>query len=238
MPNVRKSDAAVLCGLLSGVTVLTLLGKLGDASGPGLVTTRPLLLLALNANDLHCVLTSSTAALGTANAPSSLAWFLVALVRRLAEDPLFFALGWAYKDHPSLEWIRALAPDVIPLAPAADTSDDRKIHSPGVAQSVWSRRVSRLAVVLEPGAVVCAAAGATRMPPVEFALINVCGTCARLVCLRSLGAAFPGPLSYVLGLIQRYRTLLLALALAGAGLATAGLTRRLYAVRKKKSHVD
>ena len=234
MANVRTPEAALLCGLLSGVTVLTLLGKLGDAAGPALVNSQPLLLLAFNANDLHCVLTSSTAALGTTSAPSRWAWFLVAFVRRLAEDPLFFTLGWAYKDHPKLEWVFALLPDLLPSAPVADASDSGNIHLRVVAQTAWARRVSRLAVVLEPGAVVCATAGAMKMPPAEFAFLNVCGTCARLVCLRSLGAVFPGPLGFVLGLILRHRAQLLALALTGAGLATAGLIRRVNALRKRK----
>jgi hypothetical protein len=231
MPDDKP--AALLRGLLVGVAVLTALGKLGDAAGPALVATRPLLLLALNANDLHCAL---TAALGPAQAPSREAWWLVALARRLVEDPLFFALGWAYQDHPHLAWARALAPGVFPLAPASGASGATSARAGG--QTAWARGASRLAVVLEPGAVVCAVAGAAQMPPAEFAALNVCGTFARLACLRGLGAAFPGPLTLALALVQRHQTPLLAVALFGAGLGTAALLRRLYSTRSRELKVE
>ena len=62
------------------LAVVTIAGKAGDALGPALVSSHPLLLLALNANDMHLALTSTTVPL--------VAWSLVGMVRRLAEDPV------------------------------------------------------------------------------------------------------------------------------------------------------
>ena len=66
-----------------------------------LLNSRPLLLLALNANDLHCALT-------TVSVPV-VSWFIVASLRRIAEDPLFFLVGWRYRE-PALSWLYALRP--------------------------------------------------------------------------------------------------------------------------------
>lgn len=52
---------------------------------PWLEDSRPLLLLALNANDLHLALTTArTAVIG---------FMLVGTARRLVEDPLYYYLG-------------------------------------------------------------------------------------------------------------------------------------------------
>eukprot|EP00439_Symbiodinium_sp_Y106_P037852 s1994_g4.t1 len=71
--------------------LLTAAGKLGDALGPVLVSDAPLLLLVLNANDLHLGLTT----------PNThwLPWYIIGTLRRLAEDPVFFLIGWHYSDR-------------------------------------------------------------------------------------------------------------------------------------------
>ena len=62
------------------LAVVTVAGKAGDALGPALVGSHPIVLLGLNANDLHLALTSTTVPL--------LPWALVGMIRRLAEDPV------------------------------------------------------------------------------------------------------------------------------------------------------
>jgi hypothetical protein len=64
---------------------LTVAGKAGDALAPTLLGSSPLILLALNSNDLHLALTTPSVSL--------LPWLVVGMLRRLAEDPIFFLLG-------------------------------------------------------------------------------------------------------------------------------------------------
>lgn len=62
------------------LAVVTVAGKAGDALAPALLGSQPLLLLALNANDVHLALTSTTVPV--------VAWTVVGMIRRLAEDPV------------------------------------------------------------------------------------------------------------------------------------------------------
>eukprot|EP01048_Picozoa_sp_COSAG05_P025076 COSAG05_NODE_6205_length_1000_cov_1.571587_1_plen_127_part_00 len=67
------------------IIALTIAGKAGDALAPSLVHSFPLLLLALNANDLHLALTATLVPWPP--------WLVVGMARRLAEDPVFFLIG-------------------------------------------------------------------------------------------------------------------------------------------------
>jgi hypothetical protein len=69
----------------AAIVGLTVAGKAGDALAPSLVGDAPLLLLALNSNDLHLALTAVSVPL--------IPWVLVGMLRRLAEDPVFYMIG-------------------------------------------------------------------------------------------------------------------------------------------------
>lgn len=75
-----------------GIVVLTIAGKVGDAFAPSLLLDSPSWLLALNSNDLHLAL--------TANTVPRARWMALGMLRRLAEDPIFFLIGkgarWQY----------------------------------------------------------------------------------------------------------------------------------------------
>ena len=75
--------------------------KFGDALAPSLVDTSPLLLIALNANDLHLAL---TAAGHQANPVGWVPYFIVGVARRLLEDPLYYYLGWMYGTK-AVDWL-------------------------------------------------------------------------------------------------------------------------------------
>lgn len=178
------------------IIVLTVAGKIGDAAAPALVGSHPLGLLALNANDLHCGLTSTTV--------SFLPWLVVALMRRLAEDPLFFLIGWYYR-AAALEWVKAWSPDAAEGFTKAEA---------------YFRRASYAAVVVEPGAVVCSLAGAARMSPAVFFSLNIAGTLARLLLIRVLGGLFPEQLELALSVVHSYQRYFLLLAVGLTALAT------------------
>ncbi|KAJ1456303.1 hypothetical protein M885DRAFT_517773 [Pelagophyceae sp. CCMP2097] len=174
------APAPIPWALGAAVAAIEVVGKAGDVFGSTLSQSRPLLLLSLNANDLHCVLTAG----GADFAP----WLAVAALRRLSEDPLFYWLGYKYRDAGILRWL-------------------------GVdAARGWFRKASVLAVLIEPNALVCCLAGAQDMPPTQFAALNVAGTLARLLLLRLL--AHQPRIQTVVDFVQRHGRYALAIMLA------------------------
>ena len=195
VPNETKRKETMLPKWFLTYSIVTLqaVSKVGDAFGPALATTRPLLLLAVNSNDLHVALTS---ALIPTKEMSGYAWFLVALARRLLEDPLFFSFGWAYRED-ALRFLKEKAPRVAVSSSSAESN---------------VRRLSFMAVLLEPGAIVCTLAGVFRMDPKTFLLLNVLGTLARLAGIRGLSAMFPTQLAVIAGFVHDHRMELLGCA--------------------------
>ena len=167
------------------VAVVALVGKLGDMFGVlllghGYVRT----LLALNANDLHCVL--------TAGKIGGLEWFAISCTRRMIEDPLFFMLGRHHGDK-AVEWLK------------------RKIPAAAKAQAVIEQ-ASCVGVMVDPGAIVCTMAGVNRMPLSSFFLSNFVGTVARLAALSCMSYMFPNQLDYVVDTLRHYQMIVFFIA--------------------------
>jgi membrane protein DedA with SNARE-associated domain len=205
--------------LLALVVFVTILGKSGDALAPALVHDRPLTLLALNANDLHLGL--------TARRTSPLAYALVGVARRLAEDPVFYRLGATF-------------------GPSALDRLERRFPGRGLKHAVsrteaWFRRFALVAVAVEPGAAVCFLAGATRMPLGRFAAANVAGTVARVAAIRAAAGsrAASEVVEAVLAFVERRQTALTAatacvVAFACVPTAGAWIRSRRDAIRDEK----
>eukprot|EP00927_Polykrikos_kofoidii_P082513 TRINITY_DN8225_c0_g1_i1.p1 TRINITY_DN8225_c0_g1~~TRINITY_DN8225_c0_g1_i1.p1 ORF type:complete len:190 (-),score=30.97 TRINITY_DN8225_c0_g1_i1:361-930(-) len=158
---------------VAALIVVTVAGKSGDVLGPVLAAERPLALLVLNSNDLHLSLTVA----GTSICP----WLLIGTLRRTVEDPLFFLIGWYYREK-ALRWLQ----------------ERWQIKTADIeAASSRFARISAAAVFVEPGAVVCTLAGAARMAPWWFATLNVFGTLARLVFIRSVAVQWSGPVQAI-----------------------------------------
>eukprot|EP00756_Hemistasia_phaeocysticola_P056666 Hpha_TRINITY_DN33044_c0_g1::TRINITY_DN33044_c0_g1_i1::g.158643::m.158643 len=181
---------AVPLWVAAAVVCVTILGKAGDCMGPVFVHDHPLALLTLNANDLHCAL--------TAHALDLVSWFTVATARRLAEDPLFYYIGWRYKDD-ARAWLMHRAPDA-----AAAVRRAEGLLCRGAA----------VAVFVDPGMVVCCLAGAARMQPVYFAVVNILGTLARLALIRAVALAFPEQIQWALGVLHEYQHAAVAVVVA------------------------
>ncbi|OLP97547.1 hypothetical protein AK812_SmicGene20103 [Symbiodinium microadriaticum] len=110
--------------------LLTAAGKLGDALGPVLVSDAPLLLLVLNANDLHLGLTT----------PNThwLPWYIIGTLRRLAEDPVFFLIGWHYSDprcHALSREFKALCEEDLDSSLGGSSSGFSRATGPSLAES-------------------------------------------------------------------------------------------------------
>ncbi len=171
---------------------------LGNALFPALVNEHPLLLLALNATTRHLVATSTSV--------DVLPYVVVALGRRLVEDPFLYLLGRRYGDG-AVEWM------------------SRKLGAGRLLRA--ARRNFRLwggvLVFFFPGGVVCVLAGASGMSLWLFLILNLSGTLATIFLLRSAGEEVSGPLIWVLELIGENVVPLTALSLV---LTVAVLVRR------------
>ena len=149
---------------------------LGNALFPVLVNEHPLLLLALNATTRHLVATSTSV--------DALPYVVIALGRRLVEDPFLYLLGRRYGDG-AVEWM------------------SRKLGAGRLLRTAQRhfRLWGGVLVFFFPGGVVCVLAGASGMPLWLFLTLNVGGTLVTIFVLRSVGEEISAPLTYVLELV-------------------------------------
>jgi len=173
--------------LISLIVFFNVLGKIGDAIGPAIVSSRPVQLLLINASNTHCILTTTTV--------SFVPWLIIAVGRRFCEDPLYFYAGWAYRES-CLGMLRKWSPD---MADGFHKAED------------LFRSNLYVAVAVNPGATVCSLAGASRMQPALFIILNVGSTAAQLILMRYICLQYPGYIDDALGLIKQYMMYLLAI---------------------------
>jgi membrane protein DedA with SNARE-associated domain len=150
------------------LAVVATLAVAGNALAPTLVVSHPLVLLALNTTTRHLILTS--------NSVDLVPYLVVGLGRRLLEDPFLFLLGRWYGDE-AIAWV------------------DAKLGGGRTLRWMQAHfhRVGWLLVAVVPGGVVCVLAGASRMPPALFLVLNIVGTVATILVLRRFGDVFAGP---------------------------------------------
>jgi membrane protein DedA with SNARE-associated domain len=163
---------------------------IGDAFAAQWVDRHPLWLIALNARNRNLVLVT--------NNLDAWSYYLVASIRLLLSDPLFYVLGFFYGDR-AVAWM-----------------ERRSSTFGGIIRS-WEdlfRRASYPLVFIAPNNFVCLFAGSAGMRPGVFAALNVSGTFARLYLIRRVGEAFSSPIDSILGFIQDYRLPLTALGIA------------------------
>lgn len=172
------------------IVVLTVAGKAGDALAPTLLVDAPTLLLVLNANDLHLAL--------TANIVPRVPWMVVGMLRRLAEDPVFFLIGWWYRED-AMRWLASRSPEL-----------GRRVAK---VESFF-RRASYAACLIEPGMIVCCLAGAAQMSVSMFFTLNVGGTLVRLAAIRALSEQFPNQVEALLEVVGAYKPLFLLAAVS------------------------
>ena len=167
--------------LLVPIACLVVATNVGNALFPTLSTNHPLLLLALDARNRNLVL--------VANQIDALPYFLVGGVRLLAADPLFYLLGYWFGET-ALRWV------------------EERSGSGGRFLRAMERFFAKAAyplVFLAPNNYFCLFAGASRMPPPAFFILNVSGTVVRLIAIRAVGDLFDEPIDDVLDFLTRYR---------------------------------
>jgi membrane protein DedA with SNARE-associated domain len=176
--------------LVAPLIVLVIAANVGNALWPTLLRDHPLLLIALDARNRWLVLVSAKV--------SAVPFFVVGFLRRVASDPLFFALGYLYGDR-AVRWVeRRFAPDT------------------GLVE--WlENNFSKLApplVFLFPGNLVCVLAGAARMKPALFAVLNVAGTVTMLAVIWVFGDVASEPVGVFTRFVERNFRLFTGLSIA------------------------
>jgi len=163
------------------IVMVHLVGKVGDMIAPSLLSTRPLLLLMMNANDMHLAFTATSTHI--------VPYFFVAGLRRCMEDPIFFFLGYEYGDA-ALKWFEArfeggatLLSNVMP----------------------WFEKAAPVCIVVFPNAAVGVLAGTSRMDPARFISLTVVSVLARLVLFRFLGQLAGSLVDAILQKLETYQ---------------------------------
>jgi membrane protein DedA with SNARE-associated domain len=171
--------------LAAPIVILIVVSYIGDALAPQLVNSHPLQLIAMNARNRNLILAT--------NQLDALSYYVVASLRLMLSDPLFFMIGYWYGDA-ALDWM------------------ERRSKSYGPMLRQWERWFGNAAyplVFIAPNNIVCLFAGAAGMSLTGFFIANITGTLVRLYLIRRLGEAFEAPIDDVLGFISEYRIPLL-----------------------------
>ncbi|HVM03252.1 MAG TPA: hypothetical protein VM263_11330 [Acidimicrobiales bacterium] len=172
-PERPRPTRRTLALILGPIIAVVIVGTLGNMFHPRLLRDHPLWLVAMEPRNRYLLL--------VADKVDFVPYLVVATVRRLVSDPLFYLIGVLYGDA-GVRWIERRLGDDVGLVRGLER---------------WFRRAAPLMVFLFPGAIVCVLAGATGMSPVLFLAANVLGTLTVVSLLYRFAEFFDGPLGAV-----------------------------------------
>ena len=140
--------------LVTPILAVIAIGIVGNAVHPWLVKHHPLWLVGMEPRNRFLIL--------VADRVSFVPFLVVATLRRLVSDPLFYLLGFLYGAR-AVRW-----------------AEKRFDNGSGLIQGFERlfERAGPAMVFLFPGAIVCVLAGVTGMHPGLFLFLNVAGTVA------------------------------------------------------------
>jgi membrane protein DedA with SNARE-associated domain len=180
------------------MAILTVLGWIGDAFAPTLLTSAPLILVVCNPRLRNLVL--------VAPAVDAVPFVTVAVIRLVVSDPVFFVFGRKYGDV-AIRWM------------------EQRLGA-GAVVVLWLERVftraAHVAVAVIPNNWICLLAGATRMRWWVFLSLNVGGTLVRVIAVALVGEAFSEPILAFNGWIAEHR---LVLTVATVGIVAVAVWR-------------
>jgi membrane protein DedA with SNARE-associated domain len=172
-PERPPPGRRTLAFIVVPIVALIVAGNVGNAIHPTLINDHPLLLVALEPRNRFLLL--------VAGKVDFVPFLLVAVVRRMASDPLFYLLGYLYGDA-GVRWMERRMGDEVGLVKAMER---------------WFRKAGPVLVFLFPGLFACVLAGATRMRPAVFMVLNLAGTVTVVTLLYRFAEVFDGPLGAV-----------------------------------------
>ena len=193
MPDVnegRRPNRSRLALVVAPIVVLITAAYVGDALTTTWADRHPLLLVMFNPRNRVLVLTT--------NQLDALSYYVVAGLRLLASDPLFYLLGRWYGDA-MVVWL------------------EKRSKTFGEQVRLYERAFAKAAyplVFIAPNAYICLFAGAAGMAVGPFFVVNIAGTLVRLYLIRRVGEAFDRPIQSVLRFFGRFRWPLFVISVA------------------------
>jgi hypothetical protein len=166
--------------LLGVVAALGIANLIGIAFAPSLLKHAPLVLIALSPLGRHLVLAATVTPL--------VPFVMVGAARRFLVAALGFALGRAYGTR-GIGWVKARYPKLEPLLAAVE----------------WMfARAAPLLLLVSPGALVCALAGATGMRAWLALPLAAAGQTGWMIITYKLGEALAAWLAPIVAFIEAY----------------------------------
>jgi membrane protein DedA with SNARE-associated domain len=168
----------------AGITALIVATNVGNAVWASWISQRPYGLLALNSSNKYLVGTT----------PNTVLWtvLVVSTIRLMAPDPLFYALGYMYRDR-ALHWARRVFPA------SGQLFDNFEQDRSGFT------RVLDVLVFVVPNNPVCLLAGAAQMDRRRFLLLSFAGTIGRILLMRGIGMLFEDQIESLLDVVADYQ---------------------------------
>lgn len=192
-PERPRPSRRTLAFILGPIVAVVIVGTLGNMFHPRLLRDHPLWLVAMEPRNRYLLL--------VAEKVDFVPFLLVATVRRLISDPLFYLIGHLYGDA-GVRWIERRLGDDVGLVRAMERG---------------FRKAAPVMVFLFPGAIVCVLAGATGMSPVVFLASNLVGTVTVVSLLYRFAEFFEGPLGAVNRFYSNNNTTLTVISILAVG---------------------
>lgn len=196
----------ILPALGAGIVALVIANNVGNAAWASWINERPLLLVAVNSSNKYLI--------GTTPNTGLLEVLLVGTARLMAPDPLFYALGYLYRDR-AVHWARRVFPTSGQLFDALESGEGS-----------FSRMLDVLVFIM-PNNPVSLIAGVTGMRFARFIVLALTGTIGRIILMRWIGTVFGDQIEDLLEIVARYQRWLLV----ASGLSVVG-----YVAWQLRSH--
>jgi membrane protein DedA with SNARE-associated domain len=173
-------ERRILAVLVVPIVAVSIASWVGDALSPTLLVDSPLLLVLLVPRLRFLILAAPQVAF--------IPFFLVAVIRLLLTDPLFFLFGYRYGEA-GIRWV------------------EKTSGAPGALSWVerWFRRAAYPLVALLPNNLICVLSGAAGMNVPTFMVLNLGGTAIRVALIWWLGDVFSEPLLEIVDFVGRYQ---------------------------------
>ena len=175
------------------IVALVLANNAGNAMWASLIHEQPYALLALNSSNKYIVGTTTNSAL--------ILVLVLSTVRLMAPDPLFWMIGYLYRDRAE-HWARRVFPG---MNKVFDQFDQDK--------GGFARTLDVLLVVM-PNNPVCLLAGVAGVRFRRVMTLSLVGTAGRILVLRGIGTVFDDEIESILETVSQYQSLLQKISIA------------------------
>lgn len=172
----------------ASIVALVIANNVGNAVWASWINENPLGLLALNSSNKYLI--------GTTPGTGWMEVLFVGTARLMAPDPLFYMVGYIYRDR-AVHWARRVFPASGALFDQLESD-----------QGQFARILDALVFIM-PNNPVCLIAGVVGMNVKRFLVLAVTGTIGRIILMRAIGTVFSEQIEDLLDVVARYQRWLL-----------------------------